>query len=1128
MRELGSNMSCVEERRAYFRDQQLENWPQFLRLLDMYWGLEVYDKEMTACFQFNSSCKTDEGLRTRYDNLEITKLFSSHTAVGFTWHWCDGWPQMLGKAEFVAALKERCVRIIFLERTNAVAHALASSAMMVDPSKQTEKKRVDFRKEDKIWSRVARDFRKAYQNVLNAGLPSLWIPYETLSRTQQESFQAVLDFLELPGARLNMSRLSDATKHHKGTPLEYLDKRDIPRCEKDAQPRPFRECFDSVRACMLNDTCSIPAIRACGHEKMASTGGDDDEYDPWFDEVTLGINKEPVAPTAAAGEAGPPAKVLVKNADGSVVDVVKKEGRLMRKIILGLSAVILLLLTGTFILSYMAVDMAKEMRGEADGVMQTPDGEVVKVASSAFDVQADGTVVTRGEATCAVPALLASAGVQVTPTCPANTTCRRLASSPGVLQVAQSKPGKGLVSTLPDDVFKPVALPAREPLVEFLKIDLPGCSLEERIRNAYLLGPKGAAIVRGDRSCFETSSNEGRKVVYVILAADSISEPVHTTSLIKYLELVKTGPGKTFDPTSVSRGFPSLVEAEAFARGAGAPEYLGDWHTAEHPSGYSKLYLSYEGFSSQCFIVKAVETGMMICVPQGGIATSVLEQAAEAGYEGILGPWKLISVAAVSSAGGRELKKTVACLIIDLALSGLDLLSAEPKSDFQQVTFGTVRLQSVWPSRLRVLQALEEFINGEEVEAFDRLEPYITGDDGVVDSGGPPGLELPGSGSGGADSSDLLQQLLQTTSSKATLLSGLQDRLQSLDQVERRLAQLESRPSGSAAAPTTPASPAWAPQLFAEGESAQLTPDQVQQLLVLAGRAPRTLGDLPGPSAPWVRTGGTAFIEKELRSTSSAPVFDRGGRRGSEAARREGDGCSTTDAGTLSEGPTLVYNKVKERLAQARRKPGVGDLEPRDMYLHFQETVLLGSFKTLTYVSFLLCTAWEAMENGRGDEVASIIARGLVFCEQVANESGHTRLAWLLTCLDDPPLALVESRKAPRAEVPHGMLADPRWIAAQLGYLRDAQQERTSAVHGQPTTAPPNHPEGPKSRGKRGKGAHEGTPASRSRKRRHLLPPSDFSLRLVGGPAQSAMVSMIHRLEGMVSTWIRLGWRLRQ
>ena len=67
---------------------------------------------------------------------------------------------------------------------------------------------------------------------------------------------------------------------------------------------------------------------------------------------------------------------------------VKKEGRLMRKIILGLSAVILLLLTGTFILSYMAVDMAKEMRGEGDGVMQTPNGEVVKASLNMLETHA--------------------------------------------------------------------------------------------------------------------------------------------------------------------------------------------------------------------------------------------------------------------------------------------------------------------------------------------------------------------------------------------------------------------------------------------------------------------------------------------------------------------------------------------------------------------------------------------------------------------------------------------------------------------------------------------------------------------------------------------------------------------
>ena len=146
------------------------------------------------------------------------------------------------------------------------------------------------------------------------------------------------------------------------------------------------------------------------------------------------------------------------------------------------------------------------------------------------------------------------------------------------------------------------------------------------------------------------------------------------------------------------------------------------------------------------------------------------------------------------------------------------------------------------------------------------------------------------------------------------------------------------------------------------------------------------------------------------------------------------------------------------------------ELEARDMYLHFQETVPLGSFKTLTYLSFR-------------DEVASVIARGLMFCEQVANESGQTRLAWLLTCLDDPPFALVEARKAPRAEVPHGQLSEPRWIAAQLGYLRDAQliQERNQATHHQAppfsAPAPQANPGNPKGKGKKQKAIKDGPEA---------------------------------------------------
>ncbi|CAE6959696.1 unnamed protein product [Symbiodinium sp. CCMP2456] len=52
--------------------------------------------------------------------------------------------------------------------------------------------------------------------------------------------------------------------------------------------------------------------------------------------------------------------VVELSAAASAHKKVKEEGRIMKRIILGLAAVILLLLTGTFILSYLAVDMSKE------------------------------------------------------------------------------------------------------------------------------------------------------------------------------------------------------------------------------------------------------------------------------------------------------------------------------------------------------------------------------------------------------------------------------------------------------------------------------------------------------------------------------------------------------------------------------------------------------------------------------------------------------------------------------------------------------------------------------------------------------------------------------------------------
>ena len=95
--------------------------------------------------------------------------------------------------------------------------------------------------------------------------------------------------------------------------------------------------------------------------------------------------------------------------------------------------------------------------------------------------------------------------------------------------------------------------------------------------------------------------------------------------------------------------------------------------------------------------------------------------------------------------------------------------------------------------------------------------------------------------------------------------------------------------------------------------------------------------------------------------------------------------------------------------------------------------------------------------TGKPGGAAQPFEFGLVFCEQAANEQGHTRLAWLLTCREDPPFAVVEQRKAPRAEVPHGMPADPRWIATQLDYLRDV--ETIQGSHHQLLGSRPRHAE---------------------------------------------------------------------
>jgi len=139
---------------------------------------------------------------------------------------------------------------------------------------------------------------------------------------------------------------------------------------------------------------------------------------------------------------------------------VQQEGRMMRKIIVGLSMVILLLMIGMFILSWAAAEMAKEMRGDGDAIMANSQGMVVKVASSDFEMAPDGTLIIRGAGS-------------VNATCPENQTCRRLESSASKLQVANSETPRRLSSTLPDASFKELkSLTLKDNLGHALKVSI--------------------------------------------------------------------------------------------------------------------------------------------------------------------------------------------------------------------------------------------------------------------------------------------------------------------------------------------------------------------------------------------------------------------------------------------------------------------------------------------------------------------------------------------------------------------------------------------------------------------------------------------------------------------------------
>ena len=404
----------------------------------------------------------------------------------------------------------------------------------------------------------------------------------------------------------------------------------------------------------------------------------------------------------------------------------------------------------------------------------------------------------------------------------------------------------------------------------------------------------------------------------------------------------------------------------------GAPSYLGAFKTAEDVSGYSKLWYTRNGKCSQAFIIKACSTGFLLCLPQGAISEEELDQAILTEYQDVLGPWTTPSVVAVG-VHGRELKKTLPVLIVDVQASEIAAVAEEPVYGTERLSFGTVRLQSVHS--------------------------------GPPGDAGRPGRSAYNSGTASRATSQ--QHLASDSRGRSPNLGA------------SKFSATGARPSWNGPDSATSGFCRARPSDFGCSSQSQ----SIFPLIPLPPHPHAEDDDEAEPEAD-VREGGMLaklFTQQtkilgQLASSSrkqADPLQNLLGGGGSNEEDPEVPGVR----GMAARQPLKVRAKVRERLATARRKD-VSSLEPRDMYLHFQETVPWGSFKTLTYFAFLLAECWEAAEKGQAQDMVALVALGLVFAEQVANEQGHTRLGWLLTGRADPPFAPVEQRKAPEVRGP--------------------------------------------------------------------------------------------------------------
>ena len=186
------------------------------------------------------------------------------------------------------------------------------------------------------------------------------------------------------------------------------------------------------------------------------------------------------------------------------------------------------------------------------------------------------------------------------------------------------------------------------------------------------------------------------------------------------------------------------------------------------------------------------------------------------------------------------------------------------------------------------------------------------------------------------------------------------------------------------------------------------------------------------------------------RLSSSAPGEADDGRATTGAR-----GCAAREAflEAMRRHPDRLLDLFRRKLA-ASAETTPEDLQPAALRGHFERRSPLGTHKLLTYVAYLSAHHWELAESLRRavaslpsearskiepglDSLQAAIALQAAFVDQSAMDGGRYGLSWLLVGLPQPPFATIRQHVERQGEEPFSPLVDPRWIAANMAYLRD-------------------------------------------------------------------------------------------